>query len=136
MAIEKKETKNEKGFRYDGKLLNKFADTIIEEYDNDFYKFCEDKKAMRDGAVIHYEYPSKYYEKFVENTEYAVDEDFYRPNTPFSFWSRIYDQAEKIMIAKVEEHYRDIQRAGGKDPRIEALHKVRQKLGLIGTVEN
>lgn len=122
----------EKGFQYPYEILNKFANEIVFDYDGDFYKFLLEKKAItEDKTVLEYVNSANYYQKFVEGTPYYDVNDFFRPKAPMSFWSRMYDQAIKIILAKIEQEYADIISSGEPDPRTAMIDKVKRQLATL-----
>ena len=125
-------TEQKQDYQYDNKILEKFAKLIAFDYKNDFEKFCLDKKALnKNKEVIKYRNPQDYYTTQVNNTEFFVVDDFFRPDIPYSFWNRLNKQSARIRTAIIEDYYAQIVSQGLPDPRIEAMQRVSEKLAHL-----
>lgn len=127
MAI-KKETQEEiKKAYYPHHKLKKFAEMII-KYDS-YDDFLKEKEAMsKEGKVYVYRHPQAYYDKYVENTEWNLLDDFYRPQTPIDFWNRLEKQSQPVQMALIEEGYELEKKLTGVDSRQKKIEEIKEKL--------
>jgi hypothetical protein len=137
LVAEPKKKKKEEKYQYDIKTLNKFADIIAFEYNNDYDKFCREKGALsKEDAALLYTDPDSYYEKHVQGTEWDEPTDFFRPEVPLAFWQRLYQQSRDIMIAKVEKFYEEKKLESGidEDPRRKKIEEIGKRLLEAGVI--